>query len=224
MEHAFFVKTGRGLEDLASGELAAMGIKSAAAASGGVHFTGSMADCYRANLRLRTASRVLMPLATFDCTTPQELYDGVRMIPWPRYLTPEMTMAVDSTLRDSAMTHSGFVALKSKDAIVDSVRDACGRRPNVAVRGPDLRVNVHLLKNRCTVSLDTSGEPLDRRGYRLDRNEAPLRETLAAALVLLTGWDGSLPLVDPMCGSGTIAIEASLLAAGRAPGLLRERF
>ena len=135
-----------------------------------------------------------------------------------------MTLAVDCSLRDSAMTHSGFVALKTKDAIVDELRDRHGSRPNVDTRDPDLRVNVHLVKNRCTVSLDTSGVPLDRRGYRLDRTEAPLRETLAAALVALSGWDGTIPLVDPMCGSGTIPIEAALKAARRAPGLLRKGF
>jgi putative N6-adenine-specific DNA methylase len=116
------------------------------------------------------------------------------------------------------------VALKTKDAIVDSIRDRFGRRPNVDVRDPDLRVNVHLVKNLCTVSLDSSGTPLDRRGYRLERNSAPLRETLAAALVFFSGWDGTVPLVDPMCGSGTIPIEAALKAACIAPGVLRPGF
>jgi putative N6-adenine-specific DNA methylase len=135
-----------------------------------------------------------------------------------------MTLAVDCSLRDSAMTHSGFVALKTKDAVVDHIRDRCGIRPDVNSRDPDLRINVHLVKNRCTVSLDSSGTPLDRRGYRLERTEAPLRETLAAAMVALSGWDGSVPLADPMCGSGTIVIEAALRAARRAPGLLRTGF
>jgi putative N6-adenine-specific DNA methylase len=165
-----------------------------------------------------------MPLAEFPCDAPGSLYDGVRTISWNDILTPEMTLAVDCNLRDSAMTHSGFVALKTKDAIVDSIRDHVGRRPNVDTRDPDLRVNVHLVKNHCTVSLDTSGAPLDRRGYRLDRNEAPLRETLAAALIMLSGWDATVPLVDPMCGSGTIPIEAALKAACRAPGLIRSGF
>jgi putative N6-adenine-specific DNA methylase len=220
----FFATTAKGVEELLAGEVAALGIEGAAVERGGVRFSGTMDACYLANLWLRTASRVLLFMAEFPCETPQNLYDGVRSIPWTDYLTPEMTIAVDCNLRDSAMTHSGFVALKSKDAIVDSIRDRFGSRPDVDTRDPDLRVNVHLVKNRCTVSLDTSGTPLDRRGYRLERNEAPLRETLAAALVMLSGWDGTTPLADPMCGSGTIPIEAALKAAGLAPGLLRSGY
>jgi len=220
----FFATTAKGIEELLAAELTALEISVAAVETGGVRFTGDMDACYRANLWLRTASRVLMPLAGFPCDTPQALYDGVRVISWHDFLNPEMTLAVDCNLRDSAMTHSGFVALKTKDAIVDEIRDRFGSRPNVDTRDPDLRVNVHLAKNRCTVSLDTSGIPLDRRGYRLERNEAPLRETLAAALIMFSGWDGTVPLADPMCGSGTIPIEAALKAACRAPGLLRSGF
>ena len=220
----FFVTTAKGIEEVVAAELTALGIAVAAVETGGVRFTGDMNACYRANLWLRAASRVLLPLAGFSCDSPRSLYDGIRTISWNDILTPEMTLAVDCNLRDSAMTHSGFVALKTKDAIVDAIRDRFGRRPNVDTRDPDLRVNVHLVKNHCTVSLDTSGTPLDRRGYRLERNEAPLRETLAAALIMLSGWDGTIPLADPMCGSGTIPIEAALKAACRAPGLLRSGF
>lgn len=224
MAQEFFATTGKGVEELLAGELRDLGVTVAAVESGGVRFTGDAADCWRANLWLRTANRVLAPLAVFPCDAPQALYAGVRSIPWDRWLTPDMTLAVDCNLRDSVMTHSGFVALKTKDAIVDALRDRHGRRPNVDTRDPDLRVNVHLVKNRCTVSLDSSGAPLDRRGYRLERTEAPLRETLAAALVELAGWSGSVPLADPMCGSGTILIEAAMKAARRAPGLLRPGF
>jgi putative N6-adenine-specific DNA methylase len=224
MNHKFFVTTAKGLEELTARELAALGMTGVKMERGGVSFSGRLVDGCRACLWLRTASRVLMVLAEFPATTPQELYDGVHRVNWPKYLKPDMTMAVDSVLRDSAMTHSGFIALKSKDAIVDAMRDKFGNRPNVDTRAPDLRVNVHLVKNRCTVSLDLAGEPLDRRGYRLDRNKAPLRENLAAALVAFSGWRGDTPFFDPMCGSGTIVIEAALLAANIAPGLLRERF
>lgn len=224
MSEKFFVTSARGLEELVAGELVGLGITSARVEKGGVSFHGEIMDGCRACLWLRTASRVLLLLAEFPCSSPQELYDGVRGIDWNRYLLPEMTLAVDSILRDSTMTHSGFVALKSKDAIVDAVRERRGRRPSVDTRSPDLRVNVHLVKNRCSVSLDMAGEPLDRRGYRLDRNKAPLRENLAAALVAFSGWDGETPFYDPMCGSGTIVIEAALLASRTAPGLLRERF
>jgi 23S rRNA (guanine2445-N2)-methyltransferase len=224
MKQLFFATTAKGVEDILAGELQALGIGDATAESGGVRFSGDMASCYRANLWVRTASRILMKCAEFPSATPQELYDGARTIPWNDYLTPEMTLAVDCNLRDSAMTHSGFVALKTKDAIVDVIRDRCGRRPDVDTRDPDLRVNVHLSRNHCTVSLDTSGTPLDRRGYRLEKNVAPLRETLAAALLELSGWDCTIPLIDPMCGSGTIPIEAALKASRCAPGLLRQQF
>ncbi|AJE02361.1 THUMP domain-containing class I SAM-dependent RNA methyltransferase [Geobacter pickeringii] len=220
----FFATTARGVEEVLAAEMAALGLAGIAAERGGVRFTGDLAACYRANLWLRTASRILVPLAEFPCDTPQSLYDGVRSLPWERYVTPEMTLAVECSLRDSALTHSGFVVLKTKDAIVDTVRDRCGRRPNVNPKDPDLLVNVHLARNRCTVSLDSSGAGLDKRGYRADTGEAPLRETLAAALVELSGWDGTVPLVDPFCGSGTILVEAALKALNRAPGLIRERF
>ena len=224
MELNFFVTTARELEELAATELQALGIQDVKVEKGGVRFRGDLTAGYRACLWLRTASRVLLQLAEFPCSTTQELYDGVRTIPWQRYLTPDQTLAVDSVLRDSAMSHSGFVALKTKDAVVDALRDHWGRRPNVDTRDPDLRLHVHLVKNRCTVSLDLAGDPLDRRGYRLERNKAPLRETLAAALVQLSGWDGESPFCDPMCGSGTIVIEAALQGARMAPGLLRQGF
>ena len=216
-----FAAVPRGAEELAAAELEALGISAAKPGKGGVAFCTGLAGLYRANLWLRTASRVLVKLAQFPCTSPAELYSGVHTIAWQELITPEMTLAVDCSLRDSALTHSGFVALKTKDAVVDRIRESCGSRPNVDTASPDVRINVHLHKNVCTVSLDSSGDSLDRRGYRLERNEAPLRETLAAAVVALTGWDGSIPLADPMCGSGTIPVEAALLAANIPPGLQR---
>lgn len=216
-----FAAVPRGVEEIAASELVVLGARNVQAGKGGVAFSADRAGLYRANLWLRTASRVLVQLATFTCGSPDELYAGVHAIDWNGLITPEMTLAVDCSLRDSAMTHSGFVALKTKDAIVDRIREKCGSRPSVNTASPDVRVNVHLHKNQCTVSLDSSSEPLDRRGYRLERNDAPLRETLAAAVVALTGWDGEVPLADPMCGSGTIPIEAALLAGRVAPGLQR---
>ena len=220
----FFATTAKGVEEVLAGEVRQLGVTDISTETGGVRFRGDIASCYRANVWLRTANRVLLTLAEFPCATPQELYDGIRTVPWPDYLNPDMTLAVDCNVRDSAITHSGFAALKTKDAIVDTLRDRHGRRPNVDTASPDLRINVHLVRNRCTVSLDSSGTPLDRRGYRLARREAPLRETLAAALVLLTEWDGTVPLTDPMCGAGTIPIEAAMMAARRAPGLLGREF
>ena len=224
MNMKFFVTCAKGLEELVASELVALGVTSAKLERGGVFFSGSLIDGCRACLWLRTASRVLLVLAEFPAASPQELYDGVRTIDWPQYLRPEMTMAVDAVLRDSAMTHSGFIALKTKDAVVDTIRDRFGSRPNVDTKAPDVRINAHLVKNKCTLSLDLAGDPLDRRGYRLDRNKAPLRENLAAALIAFSDWQGDVPFYDPMCGSGTIAIEAALLASKTAPGLLRGKF
>jgi len=213
-----FAAVPRGAEEVCEQELRALGIEQVSAARGGVSFVADRAGLYRANLWLRSASRVLVKLASFPCASPDELYAGVHAIDWNGLLTPDMTLAVDCSLRDSALTHSGFVALKTKDAVVDRIREARGSRPNVDTSSPDVRINIHLVKNVCTVSLDSSGDSLDRRGYRLERNEAPLRETLAAAIIGLTGWNGSVPLADPMCGSGTIPIEAALLASRTAPG------
>lgn len=216
-----FAAVPRGAEEIAAAELGAMGIQGARAGRGGVSFSCDRSGLYRANLWLRCASRVLVQVGIFPCTGPEELYAGIYAIDWTLLITPDMTLAVDCNLRDSALKHSGFVALKTKDAVVDRIRAACGSRPSVNTAAPDVRINIHLLKNICTVSLDSSGDPLDRRGYRLERTEAPLRETLAAAVIALTGWNGSMPLADPMCGSGTIPIEAALLAGQVAPGLQR---
>lgn len=217
-----FAAVPRGAEELAANELEKLGISGAIVGKGGVAFVADRQGLYKSNLWLRTASRVLVKLASFPCNNPDELYAGVHAVAWAELITPAMTLAVDCSLRDSALTHSGFVALKTKDAIVDRIREGCGSRPNVDTSSPDVRINVHLHKNICTVSLDSSGDSLDRRGYRLERNEAPLRETLAATVVALTGWNGSVPLADPMCGSGTIPVEAALVAARIPPGLKRE--
>jgi putative N6-adenine-specific DNA methylase len=220
----FFATTAKGIEEVLAQEIKKLAFEDISIEKGGVRFGGDLTSCYRANLWLRTAQRILVPLAEFRCDSPQHLYDGARSVDWRRYLNPDMTLAVDCNIRDSTMTHSGFAALKTKDAIVDSIRQHYGRRPNVNTQDPDLRVNVHIARNHCTVSLDSSGTSLDKRGYRIDAEDAPLRETLAAALIELSGWDGTVPLVDPMCGSGTIPIEAALKAANCAPGLKRVQY
>ena len=226
---SLFATVPLGAEELAAGELVGLGAEDVAPIRGGVSFKGNRHILYRSLLRLRTASRVLVQLGEFPCGSPQELYEGVRSFPWPEMLTTGMTLAVDCTLRDSAITHSHFAALKAKDAIVDSLRDKTGSRPDIDTKSPDLRVNLHIAKNHATISIDASGEPLDRRGWRLDRNAAPLRESLAAAIMLHTGWDGSVPLLDPMCGSGTLLLEGAAIAmrhpagAGRDFGLMRWR-
>lgn len=220
----FFATTAKGVESILAHELERLGVKCLSVEKGGVRFSGELKTCYMANLWLRTAQRVLIYLADFRCNSPQDLYEGVRSIKWREYIKPDMTLAVDCNLRDSDLKHSGYAALKAKDAIVDSIRDVCGRRPNVDARNPDLLVNLHISRNKCTVSLDSSGTSLDKRGYRLDTGDAPLRETLAAALVELSGWDGTVPFLDPMCGAGTILIEAVMKAAGIAPGMKRASF
>lgn len=211
-----------GAEELTAVELEQLGASAIQAVRGGVAYGGDRITLYRSLLRLRTASRVLQQLGTFPCGSPQELYDGMRTLPWNELLTPAMTLAVDCTLRDSGITHSHYAALKAKDAIVDLLRDATGQRPSIDTKVPDLRVNLHIAKNLATVSLDASGVPLDRRGWRLDRNDAPLRETLAAAIILHTGWDGSVPLLDPMCGSGTLLLEGASIALDQSAGIGRE--
>jgi putative N6-adenine-specific DNA methylase len=213
-----FAAVPRGAEEIAAAELQSLDIQEVRAGRGGVSFVTNHAGLYRANLWLRTASRILVTLDIFPCTSPQHLYARVHEIAWHDLIRPPMTLAVDCTLRDSAITHSGFVALKAKDAIVDRIRTHRGTRPSVDTSSPDVRINIHLAKNVCTVSLDSSNDALDRRGYRLERTAAPLRETLAAAIIALTNWDGTMPLADPMCGSGTIPIEAGLFAGRVAPG------
>jgi putative N6-adenine-specific DNA methylase len=220
----FFATTTKGLEDVLAAELTALGARKVEPANGGVNFSGSMKDGYRACLWLRTANRVLQPIASFPCPSQEALYEGVYALNWEDLLTAHMTLAVDANLRDSAVTHSGFAALKTKDAIVDKIRDRCGERPNVDKKAPDLRINLHLARNHCTVSLDLAGTGLHLRGYRRDPTIAPLKETLAAGLVALTGWDKTTHFVDPMCGSGSLPLEAAMLASSTAPGIISPDF
>jgi putative N6-adenine-specific DNA methylase len=220
----FFATTFRGLEEALAGEIAALGGEDASIAAGGVSFSGDMALCYRANLWLRSANRVVLFLSEFPAPTPATLYEGVREIPWTDLFAPERTISVDATVRDSGIGHSHFAAQKTKDAVVDRFRDATGRRPDVDIVSPDVRIVVRIVRDGCTVSLDTSGESLNRRGYRSSPAEASLKETLAAGLILLAGWQGEAPLVDPACGAGTIPIEAALIAGNIAPGIFGRPF
>lgn len=207
-----------------AGEIRTLGAREARVAPGGVSFTGDTALGYRANLWLRTANRILLHLSDFSAPTPTALYEGVKAVPWPEIFPVRKTIAVDATVRDSAVTHSHFAAQKTKDAVVDRFRESHGVRPDVDPLSPNIRINVRIVGDACTLSLDLSGESLNRRGYRGDPEEASLRETLAAGMVLLTGWDRQTPLVDPVCGAGTIPIEAALFATNTAPGLRRNGF
>ena len=205
-------------------EIRALGGREDRTAAGGVSFTGEPVLGYRANLWLRTAHRILLRLSDFHAPTPAALYEGVAAMPWPDIFPVRKTIAVDATVRDSGITHSHFAALKTKDAVVDRFRESRGARPDVDPLSPDIRINVRIVRDACTLSLDLSGESLNRRGYRADPEEASLRETLAAGMVLLSGWDGRTPLLDPVCGAGTIPIEAALFAKNAAPGLRRSGF
>ncbi|MCZ6677824.1 MAG: THUMP domain-containing protein [Candidatus Poribacteria bacterium] len=217
----FFATAAKGTEPIVAKELECLHAQNIRATTGGVHFEGSMETLYRANLWLRTANRLLMPIAEFPCPTPQALYEHVRQIRWNDWMTLRQTLAVDCNCRDSRITHSRYAALKIKDAIVDQFRARTSRRPNVDLRRPDFRINAHITKDRCVLSLDASGDRLHLRSYRRQATEAPLRETLAATIVELVGWDNEGMFIDPMCGSGTIIIEAALKAINYAPGLLR---
>jgi putative N6-adenine-specific DNA methylase len=220
----YFATCGRGIEPVLAGELRALGASAAEPGRGGVAFAGDRAVLYLANLWLRTAIRVLMPVLTAPVSSPDELYDAVRSVDWSRYLTPEHTLAVDCNVRDSQITHSKYAALRTKDAICDQFVERYGRRPSVDVEQPLVPLNLHVYRDEAVLSLDSSGESLHKRGYRPILTKAPLNEALAAALVLLTGWEGETAFADPLCGSGTLPIEAAWLALRRPPGLTRRRF
>ena len=220
----FFAATIPGTERALCEELRELGFASVRLNRGGVPFRGPWREGWRACLQSRIAQRIQLLVGRFSAPTEDALYDGVRAIDWTPYLSVSHTLAISAVCRASAITHSGFAALKVKDAIVDSLRGRSGQRPSVDRDDPDLRVFVHLANDKAAVYADLAGTPLHKRGYGRDAGEAPLRETLAAALLRISGWDRATPLTDPMCGSGTIAIEAAMWAANIAPGLGRSQF
>lgn len=226
--HEYFATSAKGLENILAGELRDLGAERVAVARAGVTFAGALEVAYAACLWSRVANRILLPLASIRAETAEALYAGVRSIAWADHISPRGTLAVDCAASESRLTHSHYVALKTKDAIVDQLRERTGSRPSVDVARPDVRINVYLHRNRAVVSVDLSGESLHRRAYREKGVAAPLKETLAAAILLLAEWPrlarAGAPLVDPMCGSGTLPIEAALIAAGIAPGLHRPHF
>lgn len=221
---SYFATCARGLEPVLAGELSRLNARDVTIGTGGVAFAGDAVLLYQANLWLRSAIRVLRPVLTAPVSSPEELYEAVRSIDWSRYLTPEHTLAVDCNVRDSAITHSHYAALKTKDAICDQFVDKVGRRPSVDTDNPMIKFNLHIHKNEAVLSLDSSGESLHKRGYRTLLHKAALNEALAAALVLMTEWNTTTGFVDPLCGSGTLCIEAAWLALNRPPGLTRRRF
>lgn len=217
-------KTLSGLEETLAAELSSLGAADVWPGNRAVEFSGNKQLLYHANLWCRTATRILLPIAAFDASGSDRLYNGVAAIDWGPYLDPDMTLAVDAVAIESAFDNSLFVAQRVKDAIVDQFRKRNGKRPSVDADNPDLRINIHIHGPKATLSLDSSGGPLTRRGYRTEGGKAPLSEVLAAGIIRLTGWDMAMPLIDPMCGSGTIVIEAAMAARDMAPGLLRKQF
>lgn len=220
----FYAAAIPGTEKALCEELRELGFGSVRLNRGGIPFRGSWHDGWRACLESRIAQRIQVLVCRFPAPTPEALYAGIRTFDWTRFVSYRQTLVVSTVCHGCTINHSGFAALKIKDAIVDQIREQTQRRPDVDREDADVRVFAHLANDKAAVYLDLSGDPLHRRGYRQAAGEAPLRETLAAAILRLSQWDRQSPLTDPMCGSGTIAIEAAMWSAGIAPGLLRERF
>jgi 23S rRNA G2445 N2-methylase RlmL len=219
-----FATCAPGIEPVLQAEAKALKLARVERQTGGVYFEGDARDLARANLELRTAVRVLRRLDRFHAEDADELYAGGRRVEWERFLAPDGTLAVTAQSSQVGLDHTAFVAQRVKDAIVDRLRERHGSRPDVDRDDPDLRVHAHLFGGRATLSLDSSGASLHKRGWRRHQGRAPLAETLAAAVLLLSGWNRRAPLLDPFCGSGTILVEAGLIASDTAPGLFRERF
>ena len=223
-EFEMIAKTFMGLEPVLANELTQLGAKNVQVGRRMVSFTGDKEMMYRANFQLHTAIRILKPIKHFKALSADDVYEGVKDIDWTEYLSLDKTFAVDSVVFSEEFRHSKFVAYKVKDAIVDQFREKTGNRPNISVSNPDMRLHIHIAEDQCTLCLDSSGESLHRRGYRQESVEAPLNEVLAAGMILMTGWRGETDFIDPMCGSGTLLIEAALIARNMAPGLFRKEF
>ncbi len=223
-EFELIAKTFMGLENVLAKELTELGANNVQTGRRMVSFTGNKEMMYKANFHLHTAIRILKPIAHFKAKSADDVYEEVKKIDWTQYIGTDKTFAVDSVVFSEEFRHSKFVSYKVKDAIVDQFREATGIRPNISVTNPDLRLNMHIAEDQCTLSLDSSGESLHRRGYRQESVEAPLNEVLAAGMILTTGWHGECDFIDPMCGSGTLLIEAALIARNMAPGLFRKEY
>lgn len=227
-------KTFMGLEEILAQELTELGAEDVEKGCRVVTFKGDKAMMYKANFALRTAIRILKPIYNFKAVSADDVYEGIGQIDWSEYIADGKSFTVDSVVYSENFTNSRFVTYKVKDAIVDQFREKTGKRPSISVSDPDVRINVHISDKRneegrvvstlATVSLDSSGESLHRRGYRLEQVEAPLNEVLAAGMILMTGWRGETDFIDPMCGSGTLPIEAALIARNIAPGVFRKEY
>ena len=217
-------KTFMGLEPVLAKELTQLGASDVQIGRRMVSFKGDKELLYRANFQLHTAIRILKPIKHFKALSADDVYEGVKDIDWSEYIGIDKTFAVDSVVFSEEFRHSKFVAYKVKDAIVDQFREKTGQRPNISISNPDIRLHIHIAEDHCTLCLDSSGDSLHRRGYRQESVEAPLNEVLAAGMILMTGWHGETDFIDPMCGSGTLLIEAALIARNMAPGLFRKEY
>lgn len=217
-------KTMSGLEDVLAEELTGLGANDIQIGRRMVSFTGDKAIMYKANLHCRTALRILKPIFQFKAKNADEVYAEIKKFNWYEILDENNTLAIDSVVFSSIFTHSKFVAYRVKDAIADYFTQRAGKRPSVSISKPDVLINIHIAETICTVSLDSSGESLHKRGYRVAQTDAPLNEVLAAGMILKTGWRGESDFVDPMCGSGTLLIEAAMIAMNIPPGIYRNGF
>ncbi len=217
-------KTIFGLEDILSAELQRLGARNVETHNRAISFSGDKGFMYKANICLRTALRILVPIKTFSITDEKSLYDAIQSINWEDYMDVTDTLAIDTVLSSDLFTHSQYLSQKAKDAIVDQFRAKHGERPSVDLDRPTLRIHLHVYQNTLTVAFDSSGESLHKRGYRDKTNLAPLNEVLAAGMILLSGWDKRSTFIDPMCGSGTILIEAAMIANNIPPGYYRDEY
>ena len=224
MEFELIAKTFMGLEPVLSQELTQLGANNVQIGRRMVSFTGDKEMMYRANFQLHTAIRILKPIKHFKARSAEDVYNEVRKIDWSQYITKGKTFVVDSVVYSDEFRNSKFVSYKVKDAIVDQFRETTGDRPNISISNPDIRLHIHIAEDKATLCLDSSGESLHRRGYRQDTVEAPLNEVLAAGMILMSGWKGDTDFIDPMCGSGTLIIEAALIAQNISPGVFRKEY
>ena len=223
-EFSMLAKTFKGLEQVLAKELIELGANNVQIERRAVSFTGDLRMLYTANFCLRTASRVLVPIATFKAKKTDDIYEQVKALNWTEYMTPKTTFQIDATVYSDLFRHSKFITYRVKDAIVDYWMEHGGVRPSVQLTNPDIYLNIHIAGDNVTLSLDSSGESLHKRGYRVANTQAPINEALAAGMLLLAGWRGQGDFYDPMCGSGTLLIEAALIARNIAPGIYRKGF
>ncbi|MEG1586112.1 MAG: THUMP domain-containing protein [Bacteroidales bacterium] len=217
-------KTFQGLEDVLAQEIIAIGGEEVEQGKRMVSFIGDKELMYKANLHLRTALRILKPIQTFTASNTDEVYEFLKTVKWENYIAADQTISIDSVVFSDNFRHSKFVTYRAKDAIVDYFQEKFGKRPSVRITNADLALNLHIAGHTCTLSMDSSGESLHKRGYRMDQTEAPLNEVLAAGMIMKAGWNGDKNFIDPMCGSGTLLIEAAMIATNTPPGIYRQGF